>query len=184
MAAASTYLILTRDGAPSAWLIVAAYAAVLVLALVAARRAATPRERLFWIIAATALLALGINKQLDLQTQLTAIVRGMAREQGWYGDRRAVQKQFIIGLGLAGLAVCAGLVWLTRGAHGGVRLALVGLAIIICFILVRAASFHHFDWVLRREVAGLRTHVILELAGITIVGLGAIWGIRAGRARR
>src|SRR5690349_1833450 len=67
-----------------------------------------------WWLFALALVALGINKQLDLQTALTEIGRIMAREEGWYGKRRAVQAEFIGVVGLLGLVSSAFLVWVTR----------------------------------------------------------------------
>jgi hypothetical protein len=103
------------------------------------------RERLLWTTLAALLLLLSINKQLDLQTLLTQIGRDLAKSQGWYEQRRIVQEWFIGGIvfgGMAGLCVIA---WLFRGCFWRNALALVGMLILIRFVVIRAASFHHVD---------------------------------------
>jgi hypothetical protein len=45
-------------------------------------------------------LALGINKQLDLQTALTELGRVLAYDQGWYEERQTVQVWFIVGVAI------------------------------------------------------------------------------------
>ena len=46
--------------------------------------------------------ALGVNKQLDLQTLFTQLARDLAMAQGWYEERRRYQVAFIIAIGLLG----------------------------------------------------------------------------------
>jgi hypothetical protein len=55
-------------------------------------------EDLAWRFIAILFLALGINKQLDLQTAFTEAGRVVAHLQGWYEQRRSIQLDFI-GLG-------------------------------------------------------------------------------------
>lgn len=169
-----------HDTGTSAWVIVAVYVIALLLAVRAAR-GGTARDRKFWLIAALVLLVLGLNKQLDLQTDLTAFGRGLARQEGWYRDRRTVQLLMMaIGGGIA-LAAGAWLLRLTKGAHGSVRLGLVGLLVLGMFVMLRAASFHHVDVALGARVGGTKLHILLELGGIVIVAVGALW---AGAPRR
>ena len=172
------------DPERAAWAILFAYALTLP-PLLMALRGTEGRARLFWTLACLAVLALGLNKQLDLQTQLTAIGRSIARGGGWYAERRGVQRLFILGLGtlLAVLALWLG--WLTRGLGGPVRLALGGLLLLGGFVLLRAASFHHLDRLLRTDLLGTRAWVVIELAGIALVLAGSTWGaIRARRGSR
>ncbi len=49
------------------------------------------REMRAWRSIAIAFLALGVNKQLDLQTALTEVGRVLANSQGWYAQRQSVQ---------------------------------------------------------------------------------------------
>jgi hypothetical protein len=86
------------------WVTVAAYAVAALLSLRCARRAAEPLEFRFWAVLSVALVLLGINKQLDLQSLVTQVGRDLAFAQGWYENRRIVQAAFIGFLIAAGLA--------------------------------------------------------------------------------
>jgi hypothetical protein len=50
----------------------------------------------------------------------------------------------------------------------------VGIAILLAFILLRAASFHHIDDWVTVDVRGLRGGWWLELAGIVVITLSAL----------
>jgi hypothetical protein len=169
-----------HDPGLGAWVVVAGYAVAFVLALFAARRA-RGGERSFWWLVALGLLLLGVNKQLDLQTDLTDFFRAQAHAQGWYGARRAVQANFITALALVTIAILAGLAWLTRRARAGVRMALAGVAVLGAFVLLRAASFHHVDRALAAQLGGTRLHLLVELGGIAVVAFGALLSLRRRR---
>src|SRR3954452_14044830 len=49
----------------------------------------------FWAVVLCAMVLLGVNKQLDLQTWLTEIGRDLARSEGWYQRRQVFQVAFI-----------------------------------------------------------------------------------------
>ena len=51
---------------------------------------------MLWFGLSILLLVLGINKQLDLQTLLTALGREIAQENGLYESRREIQLIFVI----------------------------------------------------------------------------------------
>lgn len=161
----------------AAWVIVTAYAVALVLVARAWHSSAPDRERLFWALAAAAVLALGLNKQLDLQTQLTAMARQVARDGDWFQYRRQVQAGFIAALALFVAALALWLGYLVRGMGGPVKLALAGLVLLFGFVLLRAASFHHLDVLLRTGMLGTRAWVVIELGGILMVSAGAGWAI-------
>src|SRR5882724_9610864 len=57
-------------------------------------------EKYTWRAVSILFLALGINKQLDLQTALTELGRVLAYYQGWYGERQTVQVWFIGGVAI------------------------------------------------------------------------------------
>jgi hypothetical protein len=146
---------------------------------IARQRYRSPGE--FWLFLAVVLIILGINKQLDLQSWFTEFGRQVAIENGWYRQRREVQFQFIMALGLMAIAVFIGLgrLWyVNRQRRPSSRLALglavLGLGFLVCFILVRAASFHHVDHLLRWQLGGLTMNGFLELLGIGLIATGAI----------
>ena len=158
------------------WVTVAAYLLAAMLSARAARHAGIgcqADDRLFWRATALVLVLLAVNELLDLQALLTALGRAHAKANGWYGEHRRAQYAFVVALGGAALIAGAGLLWLTRRMHVTVRLALVGLASIGLFILVRAASFHHLDEVLGRGWQRFKLGSIQEMAGILIVAAAA-----------
>lgn len=173
----------------AAWAITIAYAlSLLLIGLVASRSqrdgqtaGQIGRERLFWLLAGLAIMALGLNKQLDLQTQLTAFGRQLARDGDWFDMRRQVQTAFVIGLAAVGAMIALWLAWMVRAMGGPVKLALAGLWMLGGFVLLRAASFHHLDQLLRTSLFGTRAWVVIELAGIAMVAAGAIWALRTCR---
>ncbi|WP_414899067.1 isopropylmalate isomerase [Rhodovulum sp. YEN HP10] len=162
------------------WVTVAVYLAVAALALRAASRGVFPapsarRERIFWSLVALVLLLLAINKQLDLQSALTAAGRCLARLQGWYGQRRAVQTEFIVAIGALSLLSLAGLLWLLRGTLRRSAPAIVGLCFVSGFVLIRAAGFHHVDHLLGMPtLLSVRANMVLELTGPLLIAAAAL----------
>jgi hypothetical protein len=171
------------------WVTVAAYFAAAILCWKCASNAygvrrlglSSAQPILFWSALASVLVLLGINKQLDLQTWFTLFAKRLALEQGWYEDRRFVQVVFILAVGVVGLAGLGIAYWLTRKALPGGRLALLGILFLGCFVLIRAASFHHVDQLIGFRLAGLKVNWILELGGILIVAVAATRNLRGAR---
>jgi hypothetical protein len=164
------------DPTPLGWITVAAYALAAWLAwrnVGAARRTAVPES--FWVALTLLLLALGLNKQLDLQTWFSQAGRDLALEQGWYEQRRVVQALFIVALTAGALAAVW---WACRQWHTlwhEYRAAFVGVCVLLAFIVIRAASFHHIDVVLRSDLGATSLHRALELIGVLAVAAGSAW---------
>jgi len=173
------------------WVTVAAYLGVAVLCWRSARSACGPGEqaaahrgrRLWWTLAGL-FVFLAINKQLDLQSLVTVVGKRLAESQGWYEDRRIVQFWFICAVGGLGAVLLCGLVWLTRGTWRENWLALAGTGALICFIVIRGASFHKVDMMLGWRLWGAKLNWVLELGGIACVGIAAILNIGRGRRVR
>lgn len=166
------------DPTPLGWLTVAAYFGAAWLCLRAAR-AARPvgeedrRPARAWMLLGLLMLALGVNKQLDLQLLLTAIGKDVARRGGWYDERRTTQLWFIRGVVATGLAtLIVGAFWLRRHARE-FALPGVGALFTVAFVLVRASSFHHVDSLFSNGPGEVRMNWVLELGGIACIALGA-----------
>ncbi len=168
-------------GDPTAvgWLTVVAYLATAALAFGVVKR--TPsflrearRERTMWLLLAWLFVALGVNKQLDLQSAVTEIGRMMARDEGWYAERREVQREFVAFVAFVAIVVATALVFVARGTSSSLRVAIFGTVAVIGFVVIRAASFHHVDVALKDSVGGFRTNWLLELSGIAVVLLAAL----------
>jgi hypothetical protein len=133
------------------------------------------RNYWLWLGLAALLLVLGINKQLDLQTPLISLGRAIAEANGWYGIRREVQAAFVILAALFASLLFFGLLWRLRGNWQQYWLVIAGLAFVLVFILIRAASFNHVDYLLSqwRIIGPFRMKYAVELGGVLVIGMGA-----------
>jgi hypothetical protein len=173
------------------WLTVLAYATTAAfaarVALAARGGRIVPRpglQALFWLGVALLYGLLGVNKQLDMQSALTAVGRCLAHRDGWYEARRGVQVAFILGLaGTVTIGVSVLAYWF-RSIFGPNRLAFLGIMATVVFVLVRAVGFHDMDRFIGTRVLGLRMNWVLELTGIALVLAAAILALRRGRYSR
>ena len=174
---------LINDPTGLAWFVVVSYFAGAAVAFVAGRSAAAGRDARFWYAAAILLVLLGLNKELDLQSLLTDSARSLTHATGWYEQRRLLQALFLVALGLAALGMVAMLArWLRRSPRP-VKIAATGIVLLLAFILIRAASFHHLDQWVTVEIGVLRSGWWLELAGIAVIALSAV-AFRRDRPRK
>jgi hypothetical protein len=157
------------------WFIIAAYLVAAILAF-RAGSAASGRERILWVGTAIALILLGINKQLDLQSDLTWIAKIVAHREGWYDKwRRDVQGVFLLAMALGGIGFSMLLWRWLREASGEAKIAAVGIVILLAFIFARAASFHHMDYWVTIHIVGMRSGWWLELLGIAVIAVAATY---------
>jgi hypothetical protein len=174
------------DPTPAGWLATLAYFGAATCCWAAARRIRpeyrrTPtlrREWRLWRALAAALAALGVNKQLDLQSALTELGRLLARSGGWYAERRSVQLAFVLAVGVAALAAAALGLWATRRTSAPARAAVVGFAALLGFVVARAASFHDVDRSIAAEWLGLRIGSLVELGALLALAAAARWRAR------
>jgi hypothetical protein len=170
------------------WFTVAAYAAAAVLCFIAARRCLAAddaglsrRRRRMWLMVAILMAFLCINKQLDLQSLFTDVGRVLAKGEGWYDQRRTVQRWFVIAVAAAGVMAFVITAWKTRSILRERKLLLFGLSFLLTFIVIRAASFHHVGVFFGSEILGIRVNWILELTGIGLIALSAARAARHPR---
>ena len=52
------------------------------------------------------------------------------------------------------------------------------VVLLLAFVLIRAASFHHVDALIKSTLAGVRWNAIMELGGIGLTALGAVIAMR------
>jgi hypothetical protein len=137
----------------------------------------TARERRAWRSISVLFLFLGINKQLDLQTALTVAGRMLAHYEGWYEQRQLVQLEFIALIAAMCLISAITLLIWVRDAPISTWLALIGTTLVIGYVLIRAASFHHVNrfFIIGRRVFDFRWNWILEMGGIVFVLLASAW---------
>lgn len=127
------------------------------------------RQAYLWIALSLLMVALGLNKQLDLQTLFTEIARYLSHEQGWYEQRRYYQRLFIYAVMALSLVMLMLLTLLYRPVLTDYLFAIGGVTLLFGFIVIRAASFHDFDLFINSRIIGFRMNSILELSGIGLV---------------
>jgi hypothetical protein len=131
-------------------------------------------EKVFWIVLSAGLFFLSINKQLDLQSWFTQIGRDLAVQQGWYESRRFVQVTFIAALFVAGIALLAAMRSTLAMKWRAYSLVCLGIAGLVVFVLVRAATFHNIDGLLGTNLAGLSVNFLLEMGSIIVIVMGIL----------
>lgn len=138
------------------------------------------REQILWALIAGLMAALSLNKQLDLQTLILAAGRCLSQEQGWYADRRLVQRDFIFALIAIAAVMGAGIIWLLRGIMRHNLIALSGLTALAGFVLLRGGHMFHifvptqkFEDTLLHEVTSA-----LEVLNPVLIVVAAWWLLR------
>lgn len=157
------------------WLTVVAYFAAALLCVRAARRSrhATGTCPVFWLTIAAMMFALAINKQLDFQTLFTQTARDVLKSRELYEYRRKYQEGFIVCVAATCAIILAAVLYSMRKNIASRWPVLLGMAFLLGFVTIRAASFHHVDAFLASTLGGLRWNWILELSGILLIAWGA-----------
>jgi NADH:ubiquinone oxidoreductase subunit K len=141
----------------------------------------TAAEHFVWRTLAVGLAALGVNKQLDLQSALTELGRILANDEGWYNYRHRVQRVFILGVGATAVVIGVGLLIVLRRSSAATRLTMLGACTLLAFVVIRASSFHHVDVFISSTWWGIRGNWLVEVGGLLVILVGA--GLRSRTSR-
>ena len=141
----------------------------------------TASEHIVWRTLAVGLAALGVNKQLDLQTAMTELGRMLAADEGWYNSRHRIQRAFILGVGSVAVVIGVGLLILMRRSSAATRVTILGACLLLAFVVIRASSFHHVDVFIRSSWWGIRGNWLVEVGGLLVILVGA--GLRSRTTR-
>lgn len=135
-----------------------------------AKFAKTNKENgFFWLGLTILLIFLGLNKQLDLQTNLTEWLRATSKVHGWYQQRRGVQLVFVTLMGLAIPLLLISLRVFLFNSWRRYKLTWIGIVLLLVFVSVRAASFHHVDTFFYNTIGSLRYYQALEMLAIGLI---------------
>ncbi len=160
---------------------VGAGAAVWVIVCGKKNGVAAGRDVTVWTVIAICMTILAINKQLDLQSLCTDIGRALSKTQGWYEQRRVVQKWFVVVFGISGSVLFLLVALVFRRCMRHYLLLWTGSALLGIFLVIRAASFHHFDALINCAPYGVRLNWVFELSGICLITAAACRDVTAHR---
>lgn len=158
------------------WMTVLAYFLTSIRLGIKTRLAWLSKENIiFWFCFTLLIIFLGFNKQLDLQSNFTEIMRDMAKEHGWYEQRRPLQFLFVAVMAIS-LPI---LVLLVRTSLANswrrYKIMWLGILLLLVFIVIRAASFHHVDLIFYKAIGSLRFYQALEITAIFIIFIGTFY---------
>lgn len=128
------------------------------------------QQKIFWLLISFFLFFLCLNKQLDLQTLFTAVGRYYVAQFGWYQDRRAIQKIFVLSIILSSIVIFSFFMFYIRKILVKNRYAIFGCVCLCLFIILRAAAFNHVNFLSSNDS---NFNWVLELSGIFLVIYGA-----------
>ncbi len=134
------------------------------------RRTEKPDGR-FYATLALLLLGLGIARQTGLLRWFTELGRAIAREEGWYTTRWLVQQQLVRDGLYGGFLLLLLLLWLNRHALRRQGIILLGVSFLLCFVAIRAISFHNIDFWLSRRHMGIPMNTLLEGGALLWIAL-------------
>lgn len=127
-------------------------------------------EHRVWLFLASVCFALGLNKQLDLQTLAYGWLKAVAGEIHDYGGKGLVRTVVFLGAGVFVLASGAYGLAVVRRASWSLRCATAGLVLLGPFALLRLARFSRVS-----VESGELLDVLLELLPTLCVLGGALW---------
>lgn len=158
------------------WMTVLAYFLTSIRLGIKTRLAWLNRDNvIFWLCFTLIIIFLGFNKQLDLQSNFTEIMRNMAKEHGWYEQRRPLQFLFVAVMAMS-LPI---LILLVRTSLANswrrYKIMWLGILLLLVFIVIRAASFHHVDLIFYKAIGSLRFYQALEIVAIFIIFIGTFY---------
>jgi hypothetical protein len=126
----------------------------------------------FFVIAVLA-IALGINKEFEVQTLMIRIGRALATSEGWYEERRMFQKILVVAILIIGLAVSSRFVYQHIEffkTHLGLA---CGVAAICLYCFLRWADVNHIE-LLGSGRSSSESLWPLEISGVTLLIFGTV----------
>ncbi len=108
--------------------------------------------------------------------------RSFASRHGVYEKRRVIQMIFLFLLAAVSLAAVFLWFWMNRRNWREQGYMLVGSVFLVTFVLVRAASFHHFQEFFAFPLGGVRLHRVIELFAIVWLAASASKRLRELRS--
>ncbi len=131
-----------------------------------------------WYVAAVALSLLAANTVLLGDVLVTHTLRSLAKQEGWYGQRRSLQYGTVAVLALLALWFASRLARAFAASDAASVPVALGLTLLLALLALRTVSVHGIDALINLRVAGVSVGRWLEFAGIGLVVRTAFQGLR------
>lgn len=127
-----------------------------------------------WWLLSTATLFLGLNKELDLQILFTDWGKTLAREGGWLGYSRLIQKGLVVSFALTAVLTAARFRdFFSRFIRKHPDIGF-GFGLVTLYVFMRAADSSHFE-IGGKPVFGQESPCwVIEAAGVSLMLIGVL----------
>jgi hypothetical protein len=126
-----------------------------------------------WFLTSFVLLMMAIESVLQLNHLMVLLMRGYARAEGWYGERRYWQAIVVGCVIVLSLAI---VLWLRKRQQEEWHLqgnVVIGMSVLVVLQLMHYISLHHVDALLNFHLgAGIRAERVIESVGLLLVFIG------------
>jgi hypothetical protein len=148
--------------------------ALLAFRAAARRRAQGSREVWAWLLVGLVLMLFAVLRVTAIHEIAVAHLREVARQDGWYEQRKALQGAVLEVLIVAALVVLLTFTAGVRYLRPAILTAASCVTLLGMLSLARAMSFHRLDYVLQREVGPLNLAQYEEAVLLLFTGLAAL----------
>lgn len=165
-----------NDNDAIGWIITGMYLLIIMVFLRATFLARTYNvDCWFWYSLTIFVLFLGINKQFDIQTDITNFLREIARTDGWYEHRAELQKE-LLELGLIGIFVgIATFSWFFKKYWIKYKFLWIGFAMLIAYLVITLISWHALDRVIRYQLFSIiKVNQLVEMNAILLLFISGL----------
>lgn len=126
-------------------------------------------DSVLWLILTVFIVILGVNKQFDIQTDITNYLREIARLEGWYDYRAAFQKILLL-MALIGFFTLFTARLLFKNYWIKYKFLFIGFGLLIFYIAARLISLHIVDSAFRYKILGvIKLHQLLESSFVMLL---------------
>ncbi|MFZ4478380.1 MAG: hypothetical protein ACOYNZ_00655 [Rhodoferax sp.] len=135
-------------------------------------------DHAIWYVAATALSLMAANTLLHGDVLVTHTLRSLAKQEGWYGQRRSWQYGTVAVLALIALWTAGRLGRAFAASDVSSVPVALGLTLLLTLLALRTVSVHGVDAVINLRIVGVSVGRWLEFVGIGLVLRGAFQYLR------
>lgn len=161
---------LSRSGDTSFWsvIITVLYVIVIPASIMVTLRIKKETDRFaLWSAVSLFLLVMGINKQLDLQTLIILLGKGITGGLGLHDVGRELARMLALSIFSLALIGCGAVLVKARRCLKEEKAALTGTGILLLFMIIRVGAITHVRRLMILQYIVYRVHA-LELLGLII----------------